>query len=105
MPRPSLRLRSPLFVLGALLAGSLFAAGCKQGIGDRCEVASDCASNYCVPGGGTPNSICCDQNNQATCVIQTSGVGGAKGSGGVTGSGGAAATGGAGGTESDGSTD
>jgi hypothetical protein len=67
---------------GALLAFSFF-TGCKQGNGDSCEVARDCESNFCSPGGGNPNSICCDPNNTKTCVVQT-GVGGA--SGGVGGS-------------------
>jgi hypothetical protein len=66
---------------GAVLAFSLF-TGCKQGNGDRCEVASDCSSNYCVPGAGSPNSICCDPLNLSTCVVQVAGTGGSSGSGG-----------------------
>jgi hypothetical protein len=81
MPRLS---STPLFA-GALLAFSLF-TGCKQGIGERCEVASDCASNFCNPGGGSPNSICCDPNNTVTCMIPGLGTGGSTGSGGAGGS-------------------
>lgn len=94
-----------MLLAGTLLALSLFGAGCKQGIGDRCEVNSDCESNTCNLSLGDPlNGICCDPNNLAACV-QT-GTGGTPGSiGGNTGSGGAAGTGGAGGAASDASTD
>jgi hypothetical protein len=94
-----------MLLAGTLLAFSLFGAGCKQSNGDSCEVASDCESNFCLPGGGTPNSFCCDQNNLAACGSGT-GPGGAQGSiGGNTGSGGAEGTGGAGGAASDASSD
>ena len=63
---------------GAMLAFSLF-TGCKQGIGDRCEVASDCDTNYCSLGNDPHNGICCDPNNTQTCIIQ-GGMGGAAGS-------------------------
>ena len=36
----------------AALAG---AAGCKQGIGDRCQIGSDCDSGYCSVG---TNPVC-----------------------------------------------
>jgi hypothetical protein len=44
-----------VFVLTAPL---LFAAGCKQGAGERCQVASDCADGLlCIlPAGGTPQA-------------------------------------------------
>jgi hypothetical protein len=42
------RLRTSLFVSLALGLGAL-AAGCKQGVGDRCQVDSDCQDNLvCV---------------------------------------------------------
>jgi len=42
----------------ALLAPLCLAAGCKQGVGDRCQVQSDCDTNLlCVlPAGGTPQA-------------------------------------------------
>jgi hypothetical protein len=69
---------------GAVLALSFF-TGCKQGNGDRCEVASDCESNFCVPGGGNPNGICCNPQDLSTCVLQVPGTGGSSGSGGSPG--------------------
>jgi len=89
MLRRSLRFRSPVLFVGALLAFSLF-TGCKQGIGDRCEVASDCDTNFCSLSSDSQNGICCDPNNTQTCIIQ-GGMGGAAGSSGQGGSGGAAA--------------
>lgn len=42
----------------ALTAPLCLAAGCKQGVGERCQVQSDCASGLlCVlPAGATPQS-------------------------------------------------
>jgi len=42
----------------ALLAPLCLATGCKQGVGDRCQVQADCNDNLlCVlPAGGTPQS-------------------------------------------------
>jgi hypothetical protein len=42
----------------ALLAPLCLVAGCKQGVGDRCQVQSDCQDNLlCVlPAGGTPQA-------------------------------------------------
>jgi hypothetical protein len=42
----------------ALLAPLCLAAGCKQGVGDRCQVQSDCDDGLlCVlPAGGTPQA-------------------------------------------------
>jgi len=42
----------------ALLAPLCLAAGCKQGVGDRCQVQSDCDDTLlCVlPAGGTPQA-------------------------------------------------
>lgn len=42
----------------ALLAPLCLAAGCKQGVGDRCQVQSDCNDGLlCVlPAGGTPQA-------------------------------------------------
>ena len=42
--------------LVVLTAPLLVAAGCQQGVGDRCQVQSDCQDNLiCVlPAGGTP---------------------------------------------------
>jgi hypothetical protein len=74
---------------GAVLALSFF-TGCKQGNGDRCEVASDCESNFCIqcPGGDFQNMICSDLANPI-CPTSTTGTGGATGVGGATGTGGA----------------
>ena len=46
------------FALVASFALTLGLAGCKQGVGDRCQVNSDCDSDLiCVlPVGGTPQS-------------------------------------------------
>ena len=42
----------------ALLAPLCLVAGCKQGVGDRCQVQSDCQDGLlCVlPAGGTPQA-------------------------------------------------
>jgi hypothetical protein len=74
---------------GAVLALSLF-TGCKQGNGDRCEVPSDCASNFCIrcPGGDFQNMTCSDPMNPI-CPATTTGTGGSTGAGGATGTGGA----------------
>lgn len=49
-------LRLTAFV--ALLAPVFLVAGCKQGVGDRCQVQSDCNDGLlCVlPAGGTPQA-------------------------------------------------
>jgi len=46
------------FALISSFALSLGLAGCKQGVGDRCQVNSDCEDDLiCVlPVGGTPQS-------------------------------------------------
>jgi hypothetical protein len=64
-------------VLGLFLVG----AGCKQGIGDRCEQDSDCSSGMCTsmavaPGGGTGR--CVEIGTSIT------GSGGSTGAGGTT---------------------
>ena len=43
-------------VAAPLAASSLWMAGCKQGVGERCQVQTDCDDNaLCVlPAGGTP---------------------------------------------------
>ena len=104
-------MRSPLLVLGFLLAGSLFGAGCKQGIGDRCEVAGDCDTGFCSLGSDRQNGVCCVEGTSA-CIIESTGsggavgsVGGATGQGGASGEGGASGTGGVGGDASDASSD
>ena len=88
----------------ALLALSLFGVGCKQGNGDRCEVNSDCSSNYCIPCGGFNNSVCNDSapNAPLKCPAQSSatGLGGAAGNGVGGQAGGAGGSGGAGGEAS-----
>jgi len=78
-----------MFLAGAVLTFFLF-TGCKQGNGDRCEVASDCESNFCIqcPGGDFQNMICSDQANPI-CPTSMTGTGGATGAGGATGTGGA----------------
>jgi len=91
-------MRSPLLVLGFLLAGSLFGAGCKQGVGDRCEVPGDCDTGFCSLGSDRQNGVCCVQGTPA-CIIESAGSGGSVGSvGGATGQGGASGEGGASGT-------
>ena len=47
-----------LTALFALLAPLCLAAGCQQGVGDRCQVQSDCQDGLlCVlPAGGTPQA-------------------------------------------------
>ena len=42
----------------AIVLSPLALAGCKQGVGDRCQVMSDCEDGLiCVlPAGGTPQS-------------------------------------------------
>jgi Carboxypeptidase A inhibitor len=51
-------------IVGAAL---ITLAGCKQGVGDRCQVQSDCEDGLlCIlPAGGTPQSggICQSPNN------------------------------------------
>jgi hypothetical protein len=51
------RLRN-LAVAFTLVVPLSFVAGCKQGIGDRCQVTSDCNDGLiCVlPAGGTPQA-------------------------------------------------
>jgi hypothetical protein len=47
-PRLRIPLR-PLLTIGLALGLGAFAAGCKQGVGDRCQVDSDCQDNLvCV---------------------------------------------------------
>jgi hypothetical protein len=46
-------------VLGfVLIALVLAVAGCKQGIGGRCEINSDCSSGRCSRNGAGMNGIC-----------------------------------------------
>jgi hypothetical protein len=83
--------------MALLLALVLAAAGCKQGIGDRCEQPSDCASGMCtamtvMAGGGT-----------GRCVEVGSSVTGAGGSTGAGGTGAAGSDGAAGDAQADGS--
>ncbi len=53
----------------ALTAPLLLVAGCKQGVGDRCQVQSDCDDGLiCVlPAGGTPQA-------GGTCQAPSSGT-------------------------------
>jgi hypothetical protein len=51
-----MRLLHRLILVAAAVAG---AAGCKQGIGDRCQIDSDCASGQCSRG-MKPEGICTD---------------------------------------------
>ena len=94
-----------MLLAGTLLAFSLFDAGCKQGVGDRCEVNSDCDSNICNPGGDPSDVEHCFPNSGLGGTPGN--IGGSTGSGGSagTGIGGAAGTGGAGGAASDASSD
>jgi hypothetical protein len=52
-------MRSPSLLVAAIaLSSSFVLAGCKQGIGDRCQVTSDCEDGlFCqIPSGGSPQS-------------------------------------------------
>jgi hypothetical protein len=40
-------MKSPVIALFALMALVSGAAGCKQGIGERCQQSGDCASGVC----------------------------------------------------------
>jgi hypothetical protein len=66
----------------ALLGG---AAGCKQGLGDRCEQNSDCSSGFCAGGMGAVsrggNGVC-SEINTGTGTGGSSGVDAAGGQGG-----------------------
>lgn len=42
------RFRSLALLVFGSLVGALPLAGCKQSVGDRCEIASDCASGFCA---------------------------------------------------------
>jgi hypothetical protein len=57
-----------LVTVSALAAPLFFAAGCKQGIGERCQVMSDCDDGLqCVlPAGGTAQA-------GGTCQMPNSG--------------------------------
>jgi hypothetical protein len=93
-----------MLLAGTLLAFSLLGVGCKQGIGDRCEVDTDCSEGTCNRSSGDQqNGICCIAGTSACNV--NSGAGGSVASiGGNTGSGGAG-TGGAGGAANDAGSD
>jgi hypothetical protein len=71
--------------LAVLLAvGSLALVGCKQGIGDRCEQNTDCASGICGDGADMASA----QGKKCATVVGggTAGTsGGAAGSGGASG--------------------
>ena len=61
----------------ALLAPLCLATGCKQGVGDRCQVQSDCDDGLlCVlPAGGTPQAggVCQMQGGASTDMATTVG--------------------------------
>ena len=82
---------APLVIAVALAVGG---AGCKQGIGDRCEQNSDCSSGLCSQQGvaTTANmSGVCLPSNSTTGVGGSGGLGvGGSGGGGAAGSDGAA---------------
>jgi hypothetical protein len=68
-----MRLR-PLAFIFVLVAPVAFATGCAQGVGDRCQVQSDCATNLiCVlPAGGTPQAGgTCQPENTADGGLST----------------------------------
>jgi hypothetical protein len=52
----------------AMIVASLSAAGCKQGIGERCEVDDDCASGVCAR--ASPQ-ICVSSNQQTEQIDAT----------------------------------
>jgi hypothetical protein len=60
----------------ALLAPLCLVAGCKQGVGDRCQVQSDCDDGLlCVlPAGGTPQAggTCQTQGGTGDMAASTS---------------------------------
>jgi hypothetical protein len=60
----------------ALLAPLCLVAGCKQGVGDRCQVQSDCDDGLlCIlPAGGTPQAggTCQTQGGTADMAASTS---------------------------------
>jgi hypothetical protein len=101
-PLPSSR---PSLLAGVLLAALAAMAGCKQGVGDRCEQASDCASGICNGGTGAgTDGICADSTNSVGPGVGGSGGGGGAGGVGADGAAGAggatdAAGGGAGGSD------
>ena len=52
----------------ALFVVSIAGAGCKQGIGERCQVNSDCSSDICsqaVP------KVCVSENSQTNQIDAT----------------------------------
>jgi hypothetical protein len=54
---------------------SLAAVGCKQGIGERCEVTSDCVRGTCeITNGSDPlNKTCCEVGSQCQTLVPDSG--------------------------------
>jgi len=54
--------------LAIALFAPLLAAGCKQGLGDRCEVDSDCASGTCSQ--ATPK-VCVSRQGDDTQIDAT----------------------------------
>ncbi len=54
------------FLIPALaLAAPLALAGCKQGVGDRCQTNDDCDSGFCIlpPGGSSLTGGTCQAAN------------------------------------------
>jgi hypothetical protein len=62
----------------AIIALALSAAGCKQGLGERCEVDSDCSSGVCStaqPQICVPSSQAGQGDIDATVPLDAPGVG------------------------------
>jgi len=85
-------------IVGLVAACALAVLGCKQGIGGRCEINSDCSSGFCQGSSGAgPGGTCQDLNHPTT--TGQGGSGGATENDGSAGGAGGADAGGAGGTD------
>jgi len=83
-------------IVGLVAACALAALGCKQGLGDRCEINSDCSSGFCSMNGAGIGGTCVDLSRPTTT--------GQGGSGGTSSTGNDGASGGAGGGDAGGDT-
>jgi len=53
-------------IVGLVAACALAALGCKQGLGDRCEINSDCSSGFCSMNGAGIGGTCVDLSRPTT---------------------------------------
>jgi hypothetical protein len=67
-------LRRVLLAFELVLLIGIGAAGCKQGIGERCEIDSDCASGMCNVSGAGLGGTC--QGADMPPTVNDAGVGG-----------------------------